>query len=53
MDIARFDVDIAHFETTTTYTAIFIGFFQILYQFFYTPSPEGKLGFIFWCMPFL
>ena len=34
MDIARFAVDIAHFETTTTYTAIFIRFFQILNYFF-------------------
>ena len=45
MDIARFDVDIAHFETTTTHTALYIGCFQILYWIFYLHKVSRDLFF--------
>ena len=47
------NMDLAHYETTTTHIAIYIAFFMGDGIGYYTISPVGRLGFIFWCMPFL
>ena len=53
MDLAGFDMDLAGFETTTAHKAAYKICFHFDCLILKAPFPVGKLGFIFWCMPFL
>ena len=53
MDLTGFDMYLTGFETTTAHKDAQKIRFNIDCFILKAPFPVGKLGFIFWCMPFL